>query len=112
MPGKSDQGLAFNELHGQKEFAGFGNTAVDQLGNVWVIQRGENLTFAAKVSFQFTVGETLPNDLQGDLLFECAVSTCRQKYRTHAATSKLAQDGVRTETFAKIFVAFGLKLAG
>ena len=58
------------------------------------------MPFAAKVSFQFFIGETLPNDLLSDLLFEFAVGAGGQKDRAHTTTSNLSQDAVGAEAFA------------
>src|SRR3954469_16434871 len=103
MFSKSDQRLAFNKLHRQKEFARLRKPTVDQFGYVRVIQRGEDLAFAAKVPLQFSIGETLPDDLQSHLLFEFTICACGQESRAHAATSNFTQDDVRAEAFAEIF---------
>src|SRR5580765_4277374 len=104
MLGKNDQGLAFNKLHGQEKFASLGNPTIDQLGDVRVIQRGEDLALAAKMPLQFLIGETWPNDLQSNLLLEFAVGAGGQENRAHSATSNLSQDAVGAEASAEILV--------
>src|ERR1700730_7187572 len=105
---KRHQGLAFNKLHCQEKFTSLGHTAIDQFGDVRVIQRGEDLAFASKMFFEFPIGETQPNDLQGNLLLKFAVGALGQEYSAHAAAPDFPQDAVGTKAFAVILAAVSL----
>src|ERR1700737_3759952 len=110
MFGISHHRLAFNKLHCQEKFASLGNTAINQFGDVRVIQRGEDLAFASKVSFEIPIGETLPNDLQSNLFLKFAVGALGQEYSAHAAAPDLPQDAIGTKALAVILLAVCLQL--
>src|SRR5882672_6343725 len=110
MLGKLNQWFAVDELHCQEKLTSLRHAAVNQFGDVWVIERGEDLPFASKVLFEFPIGQTLANYLQGDVLLKLAVSTFSQEYRAHTAAPNLLQNSVSTKAFALILVAVCLQL--
>ena len=90
-------GLAFDVFHHEVRPPVAGGAAVEQAGDVRVIQRREDLPFIAKAAQdEFRIHAAL-DELDGDLLLELCVITLCEVDRAHAALADPSQDAIRAD---------------
>jgi hypothetical protein len=109
-------GDAVHVFHGQVEIAGLGDSAVEQPGDVGVVEPGEDLPLLAEALAKQVGGERQVNELDGDLLLELPVGAMRQVDGAHSAAAEQAIDLVRADALAperftrsSFFFAAGLR---
>ncbi len=88
----------FGQLHRQPRLSIPGDTSIDQARNARMIQFGQKmpLTFERITETRIVAAQ----QLDGHTLFECAIRTFSQIYRTHAAAPNLLQQPPGTGTQA------------
>ena len=92
--------LAFDIFHHEIRQTIIRGTAIQQRRDVWMIQRGKNLSFAAKAAQnEIRVHPTL-DDFDGNTFLEQVVGAHRQIHCAHPAASQFAFDFVCANVFA------------
>lgn len=81
--------LPIDHLHHEIRLAVFCDAAVEQVGNVRVIQRRQNLPFGEEAVPGVGRREADGEELQGDPLVELSVGTMSQKDASHASVPQL-----------------------
>ncbi len=80
-------GNSIHVLHHQKQVAVGGDAAIQQAGNIRMLELGQNLPFLAE-PFPKQIGrQGQVDEFDGDLLLELPVGTMRQLDGAHPATS-------------------------
>ncbi len=82
---------AVNILHDQIGATVISGAAIEECGNVGMLQASENLSLGLKATGNDLGPEANPNDFDGDLLFVLAIGALSQKYGAHAAVSEFLQ---------------------
>jgi hypothetical protein len=92
--------LAVDVLHDDVRRAVSRRTAVQELGDIRMIERGEDLALDPQALLHLFRDEAAAHQLDGDLLAELAVCAFGQEHGAHAAFPERAQDAVRSDAFA------------
>ena len=87
-------GLPLDVLHHEVGQPLVGRAAVEQAGDVRVVQGGEYLALISEAAQHLLRVHATLDELDGDALFIGVVGAARQVDRAHAATSELADDPV------------------
>ena len=85
---------AFHVLHDQVGQAVGGRAAVEQTGDVRMVEAGENLALGAEAPHDRLGVHPAFEDLEGDALMEHVVVAHRQEHGAHAALAQLADQPV------------------
>ncbi len=94
------QGLALDVLHDQIGQAVLGRAAVEQPGDVRVLQVGEDLPLAAQATRSGGIQGALTHQLDGNLFVELLVGALGEKDRAHAAVPDRPEQAIGTEVLA------------
>src|SRR3954468_2115828 len=78
-----------DQLHDKVRQPLFGTAAVEELRNIGMIERCQNLALATKPLQDFTVFLFVVNDFDGHLFAICAIGALRQVDGAHASASDL-----------------------
>ena len=92
--------LPLDVLHDEVGAAVLGGAAVEQLGDVRVVEVGEDLALGAEAADDLVRVHAAPDELEGDLLLELLVGPLRQVDRAHAAPAELAHHPVGADALA------------
>jgi hypothetical protein len=92
--------LALHVLHGEPWQAFAGDAAVQQLRDVRMVQRGEDLALLEKSADQVGIVHAPAEELQGDALPVLVVRPLGHVDHAHAAAAGLTEDAVRTDAHA------------
>ena len=88
---------SFDVLHDQVRNAAGGRAAVEQAGDVGMLERGQNLPLLPEALQQRLAAGAAANEFDGDTLFEFGILARRQKDGAHAAVPELADDAIRSD---------------
>ena len=91
-------GNAIHILHDQIQVAFSGDAAIQQAGNIRMLQAGQNLAFLAESLAEKFVARGKIDQFDGDLLLELSVGAMRQIDGAHAAASQQAINLIRTNS--------------
>ena len=95
-------GLALHVFHGEVGQAVRRGTAVEQLGDVGVVEGGQDLALGAEAADQLLAVGLRTQQLEGHLLLELVVRAGGQVYRAHAAASQQVLDPIVTDAPAHL----------
>jgi hypothetical protein len=98
LAGMDRQRRTVDELHDQVRLTVFGNAAVQQARDAWVLQAGENETLAVEMSVHFVAAEERRQQLYCNTLFELAVVAFREVNNAHTAAANFVQQAVWTDS--------------
>ena len=96
-------GLALDVLHGEVRQTVGRRPAVEEAGDVRVLEAGEDLTLVAEAADDGIGVHAAFEDLDGDALLVRVVAADGQIDRPHAATSQLATQTIRPDPGACCF---------
>src|SRR4029079_18429781 len=89
--------LAFDKFHNEVGQAVFGCAAVEQPGNVWVIECSQDLAFRAKAPENEICIHAALNELDRHAHLELAIDAYSFINSAHAASSHLASNLIRSQ---------------
>ena len=96
-----EQGFPFHELHDEVGLAVLGRPAVEEPGDVGVIEQSRDLAFAAETLHRELARHAGANQLDGGQLFELLVGAAREIDHSHPAASELSDDLVGADPLAE-----------
>ena len=100
--------LALNVFHDEIGQAVIGAAAIEQAGDVGVIERGEDLALTAKSLNDIVGVQATADNLYGNEFFECVIGSGRQIYCSHSAVADLPQHAIDPDPAALIKSAIKL----
>src|SRR6185436_305559 len=99
--------LARDIFHREVRDAVHGRPGVEQAGNVWVREGGQNILLAGESAAQSFSIELAPQHLDSDRLLKLPIGPPRQINRAHAAVAEFRKDLVSTNALFDKSTAFG-----
>jgi hypothetical protein len=103
---------AVDVLHDEKRKLVVGDTAVEQLRDATVSERGEDLSFGDEAPMQFLGVGARAQQLHRNALLVLSVVSLGQVDDAHAATAKLTQHAIRADPPAAVRVSEGAQTRG
>src|SRR5579883_575187 len=91
------EALALNQFRGQIRLTRGGNAAVEESGNIRMLQLREQADFGLEAPPELPFGQERSHDFQGDRLFERTDSTHGSINRAHASPSQKRYRAIRSE---------------
>ncbi len=88
---------AVDELHGEPGSPVGGEPAIQQSGNMWMMEPSENLPFGQEAPVHLCRVHPGAHQLEGYLLLELTVRPVGQVHLTHAAPGQFTQDPKRAD---------------
>src|SRR5262245_44717761 len=95
-----EQAFPFDELHDEVGFAVLGRSAVEEPGDVGVIEQGRDLAFAAETLHGEVARDAGANQLDGDELLELFVGAACEVDHSHPAAPELSENLVAADSLA------------
>src|SRR5690348_10865860 len=89
--------LPFDKLHYEVGQSVFGGAAVEQTGDVWMIEGGEYLSFFAETTQDEISIHAALHQFDGGALVELVVGARRFVHSAHAAASDFSFNSIRAE---------------
>ena len=91
---------AFDELHREPDLAAIADAAIDQAGDVRVLELGEDLAFAQKTSHDFVRIHAALDQLQRHVMARAAAAALRAIHGADAAAAELGKQAIAADLAA------------
>jgi hypothetical protein len=97
---------SFDVLHHYVRKIILHRATVEESRNVWVLERGEDLTFGFEAIQHFRTAGAHPDNLQCDTLTELKVRALPKEHGSHAAFTQEPKDAIRSYTSSGLQLTF------